>query len=357
MLTAQDTIRKKAQQAHAQQQHLIAEQCYRTLLEQEPNLDDAINLGALLRSQKRLAEASLLYQKWTSYFGIDVRLILNACNCWNDNNEPHLVIENLEPLLNKSEISLQLKLCFTDALHRLGRFKECISLLKQWHTSEPNGKEILIRLGLAYAKNQDLPNALEAFSEVNRIDPSNLEMVSNRITILKDLGRFKEAESLIEQLSNNQKLQVDVAQATAGLWMAQNKLVEATQLFQHVCEQRPYESNFWLNWASALRGLRRTVAPYKALQRGLCYEPNNTDLQEALQQILGEMAKPEAASRCRLLWPYSDKQLKASYLFSRQFLGIGEGKKRYTIVSRSSPQMGRRMPKRYSKPSMGRHNP
>ena len=52
-------------------------------------------------------------------------------------------------------------------------------------------------------------------------------MVSNRITILKDLGRFKEAESLIEQLSNNQKLQVDVAQATAGLWMAQNKLVEA----------------------------------------------------------------------------------------------------------------------------------
>ena len=39
------------------------------------------------------------------------------------------------------------------------------------------------------------------------------------------------------------------------------------------------------------------------------------------------MAKPEAASRCRLLWPYSDKQLKASYLFSRQFLGIGEGKK------------------------------
>ena len=159
MLTAQDTIRKKAQQAHAQQQHLIAEQCYRTLLEQEPNLDDAINLGALLRSQKRLAEASLLYQKWTSYFGIDVRLILNACNCWNDNNEPHLVIENLEPLLNKSEISLQLKLCFTDALHRLGRFKECISLLKQWHTGEPNGKEILIRLGLAHAKNQDLPNA------------------------------------------------------------------------------------------------------------------------------------------------------------------------------------------------------
>ena len=56
-------------------------------------------------------------------------------------------------------------------------------------------------------------------------------MVANRITILKELGRFKQAEELIKQLSSTQQLQPDVAQATAGLWMDQNKLVEATVLF------------------------------------------------------------------------------------------------------------------------------
>ena len=87
-------------------------------------------------------------------------------------------------------------------------------------------------------------------------------MVANRITILKDLGHFDKAEALINQLSSVQQLQTDVAQATAGLWMAQNKLVEATRLFQHVCKHKPRNAGYWLNWAAALRGLRHTVAPY-----------------------------------------------------------------------------------------------
>ena len=68
--------------------------------------------------------------------------------------------------------------------------------------------------------------------------------------------------------------------------MAQNKLVEATALFQSVCKLRPSIAGYWLNWAAALRGLRRTVAPYHVLQQGLCYSPENEDLQEAaFQQI------------------------------------------------------------------------
>ena len=83
---------------------------------------------------------------------------------------------------------------------------------------------------LLIAKNNALQSALQAFTKANRIDPEDLEMVANRITILKDLGQFDDAEALINQLSNAQKLQIDVAQATAGLLMAQNKLVEATNL-------------------------------------------------------------------------------------------------------------------------------
>ena len=67
------------------------------------------------------------------------------------------------------------------------------------------------------------------------------------------------------------------------------------------------------------------MSAYRLLQRGLCYEPSNADLQEALQQILAEMARPEAVSRCHSLWPRANEDLKASHLFSRQFLGIGVG--------------------------------
>ena len=76
MFTALDDIRKAARKAHAQQHYLIAERHYRTLLDTEAKLDDAINLGALLRSQGRLKEGSHFYQKWINYFGPDERLLL-----------------------------------------------------------------------------------------------------------------------------------------------------------------------------------------------------------------------------------------------------------------------------------------
>ena len=58
MLTALEAIRKEAREAHAKQQYLIAEQHYRILLNKEANIDDVINLGALLRSQGRIKEGS-----------------------------------------------------------------------------------------------------------------------------------------------------------------------------------------------------------------------------------------------------------------------------------------------------------
>ena len=323
MDTALDDIRKKAWEAHAQQQYLIAEQHYRTLLREEASIDDVINLGALLRSQGRTKEGSSFYQKWINHFRSDERLLMNACNCWNDNQEPQLVLKYLGPLIQNKNISLRLKLCVCDALQRLERFPECISLLKQCLNGKSDDKEIWIRLGLAYSKEQILTKALEAFTEANRIDPDDLPTIANRITILKDLGHFEKAETLYMKLSVSQQLQADIAQAMAGLWMAENKLVEATGLYQHVCQLKPDVAGYWLNWAAALRGLRYTVAPYRVLQRGLCNNPENPDLQEALQQTLAEMARPKAAARCLEVWSHSNDEVKASHLFSRQFLGIG----------------------------------
>ena len=58
MLATPEVIRKKARDAHAKQQLLIAEQHYRTLLKEDPDVED-VNLGAILRSQGRLQEGSL----------------------------------------------------------------------------------------------------------------------------------------------------------------------------------------------------------------------------------------------------------------------------------------------------------
>ena len=323
MSTARDVIRKKAREAHARQQLLIAEQHYRTLLKEDPVIDDVINLGALLRSQGRLQEGSLFYQKWVSKFSKDPRLILNACNCWNESNDARISISYLEEYICKQKVERKILICYSDALNRLGRLKESNEVLHKCIANNPEDKEIWIRIGLTHAKARQPKNALEAFNQANTIDPEDLEVTSNRITLLKDLGRLSEAESLINKLSAKNQQNVDIAQATAGLFLAQNKLTEATKIFQDICHKKPRNANYLLNWAATLRGLRWTVAPHRILKRAHCCDPSNQDVHEALMQILSEMAKNDAAERCMHLWSKDTKEIKDIYLFNRQFLGIG----------------------------------
>ena len=77
------------------------------------------------------------------------------------------------------------------------------------------------------------------------------------------------------------------------------------------------------------------------------------DVQEALNQILAEMARPEAAERCLELWSYPNDEPKANYLFSRQFLGIGTT----AVDSRLLANQARRWEERSQRQASARFGP
>ena len=323
MSTALDAIRKKAREAHASHELMVAEDHYRTLLRRKPNIDDVINLGALLRQQGRLKEGSIFYKSWVNQFKNDHRLILNACNCWNDNGEALLALNKLEEIIRGKKADATILICYADSLNRLNRLNESTTILQECLKLNPNNKSIWIRIALNHARTGNLNQSLDAFNKANEIDPDDVEVIANTITILKDLGRYKDAESIVSNLKHDNKHKVQIKKAIAGLLIAENKLIEATRIYQYLCVKNPEDANNWLNWAYALRGLRWTVAPYKILKRALCHDPYNEDVQEALLQILAEMAKNDASLRCMSLWPKNTNSLKDNYLFNRQFLGIG----------------------------------
>ena len=82
-----EDIKTKALQAHSEGRLVEAERSYRILLEQSNDPDVAVNLGALLRSQGRLQEASTHYHRCLERCSSQHHLILNACNCWKDTGD------------------------------------------------------------------------------------------------------------------------------------------------------------------------------------------------------------------------------------------------------------------------------
>jgi len=73
--------------AHREGDLQVAEAGYLGLLAKSPAVDDAVNLGALLRKQGRLREAAEFYGQWLPKFRDELQLHLNAANCLHELNQ------------------------------------------------------------------------------------------------------------------------------------------------------------------------------------------------------------------------------------------------------------------------------
>ncbi|MCP9775646.1 tetratricopeptide repeat protein [Cyanobium sp. WAJ14-Wanaka] len=314
-------VREEAWRAHSQGDMATAEQHYRVLLEQHAEVDEAVNLGALLRQAGRISEASAHYHHWLGLFPGHQGLALNAVNCWLESKEFAAAQALLEPLIQQNPGEPALRQAMAQTLLAAGHPQLAADLLRVLVREQPDRCEAWINLGICQARLGHLGEALAAFEQAHALDPSDARMAANRITVLKDLGKLKEAGQLWSELPSEQQNQADVRGAMAGLWMAQANFEQASQQLAQLAKEQPQQAIHWLNWAACLRGLKFSLAPHQILQRGLQWQPENSELQQALGQSLAELGQLAATRRLWGLWPLQEDQLKDGQLFSRQFLG------------------------------------
>jgi len=295
------------------------------LLGGQPVVDDAINLGALLRGQGRLKEAISHYQKWLPVFPDQLTLSLNAANCFREAKAYEAGEALLMQRLGSNPKQPKLELALAQTWLAAGRIKECRQLLEQLLKKNPKLLEAWMDLGVACSQAGDLRGALQAFEQAQALKPNDWRLVANRITVLKDLGAFDEAETLLKGISAEARQLPVVRGALAGLRMAQQQMEEAAKEFQLLAEQEPEQAVHWLNWAACLRRLKYTVAPLKIIKRGLQYCPDHSELIQALGQSLAEMGQQEAAMLVLNKTKETGTLKRSNQLFNRQFLGAGYG--------------------------------
>lgn len=325
MLSNPADIREQAWKAHARGDLKSAEAIYRCLLGTTAEADEAVNLGALLRQQGRLAEATQHYHHWLAVFPEHKGLALNAVNCWLELGElapAQTVLSRLQeqhpddPGLQQAQANTWL------AAGEPGRGRAVLERVVHLH---PERRDAWVNLGVCCARLGQLNEALFAFEQAQRLEPNDARMVANRVTVLKDLGRLDEAEQLWRELPRDEQNHLDVRGAIAGLRMTRNQLEEASQDLAILAEQQPTQATHWLNWAACLRGLKYTVAPHQILVRALQWHPSHPDLQQAYGQSLAELGRLDATARLWQRWPGDTSSLKDVALFSQQFLGASYG--------------------------------
>lgn len=318
-----EKLRTEARLAHTSGNLKQAENLYRQLIKAEERVDDIANLGALLRASGRIEEASLFYHAWLPKFSKEKTLVLNACNCWRQQGKLDLCKKILEQGLSDHQGDLDLIQALADTEIDLRNPRTAIDLLIPLLHNPNKRQRALISLGIARSLTGELKEALSNFEEANSKDPTNPVLIANRIIVLKDIGNIKAAKHLRNSLSAEQASCQEIRRANAMLDMHLTHYEAASQAFCKLAQELPGQPEHWLNWAACLQGLKFTCAPLRVIKRGLCWHPNNLDLQQTFARSLGEMGQQESLDKHRKLWKRQCSELSDQHIFSMQFQALG----------------------------------
>lgn len=309
--------------AHREGDLQVAETGYRGLLAKSPAVDDAINLGALLRKQGRLREAAEFYGQWLPKFRDELQLHLNAANCLHELNQQENCLILLRDYLQRHPEASKISWALARSLTELRKYTEAEILLRRLTKEDPNSVENWMELGVNLHKQEKKEEALTCFEEVNRLNPKHAISISNRITMLKDAGRFQDCTKLIEELGVEIREDSIVRGAIATMYMAQNNVNKAAKELKLLCTVEPNQAGHWLNLAANLRSMKQCNAALIVLKRGICRQPKNADLNQALGQCLAELGYTKQALPVLLSSAGEMGKIKDDHLFNIQFLGAG----------------------------------
>jgi tetratricopeptide (TPR) repeat protein len=180
-------------------------------------------------------------------------------------------------------------------LRRLRRFKEAESAARAAIDTLPHEPALPVQLGFVYNDQADYEAALEWFNKALQIDPRNSTALNLRVTALRSLRRFKEAESAaraaIDTLPHEPALPVQLGFVCND----QADYEAALEWFNKALQIDPRNSTA-LEWrVTALRRLRRFEEAESAARAAIDTLPHEPALLVGLGWVHGDQANYKAA--------------------------------------------------------------
>ena len=197
-----ELLRAKAWELHGEGDLAKAEGIYRKLLNKEGAEEDAINLGALLRRLGRFLEASSHYKKWINIHPKNLTLRLNGINCLIEAGELNQAQEWVIEGLKVQPAQIELLESLSRSYMASGKREEALKILENIVSTHPQEINAWLDLGLCRYMDGKYELALAAFKTAYQLDPLEEKASANQIRMLEELGRWNEAEALIDGSRN-----------------------------------------------------------------------------------------------------------------------------------------------------------
>jgi len=296
---------------------------YGQVLDQCKERTAVLNLGSVLRSLNRLEEGLEHYQRWLPHFPEDVQLVANAANCCLDLKQPELALAWITPCLQHSGADPRLRGLQAKALINCSRSTEAVPILQALDRFRPDDPGTLRDLATAYLQ---LEQPELALGFLQRLPECELNSSTQLLAVVayRKLGQLDQARKVLDGIPCDEQKHGQWQRQNA-LWLACNgEGARAERCWAALCQTEPQDPSLWLQWSNALRERQMMELPIRVLKQGIQWAPEDTQLQQGLQQALIGRGNWSPA----LLEAWMSNQMATTTwnldkLSSFQFLGAG----------------------------------
>ncbi len=242
-----------------------AEQCYRHLLQTNPQHVDALHMLGLLAHQTGRNDIA------QEYIGTALRL-------HPDFTEAHSNLGNV--------------------LQQLGKLEEAIASWRRALQLKPHFPEVHCNLGLALLEQGKLEEAMASFRQALRLRPNYSDAHNNLGIVFKEQGEFAQAVVCYQQAL---QLRPDNAQAHVNLGATlheQGKPEEAVSCYHQALRFDPNYVEAHCNLGLALKELGRLDQAQASLQRAVQLKPTYAEAHMNLGFVFQGQGRPDQAVVC-----------------------------------------------------------
>lgn len=188
-----------------------AERAYRKVLELSPDQEDALTgLAMVYSDQGDNVKATEMLKRVTDK-NPNPRTLMALAATYEQMREFKLAAETYRRALEMNKENTDLQRAYGQALFSAEEYEDARKVFEEIIAEEPNDLLSALRLSQIYREKKDFAKAREYAQKAKRLDPGNLEIQFNEVSLLEAEGKTQEAIQTLREVVATMPLRPDSA--------------------------------------------------------------------------------------------------------------------------------------------------
>lgn len=290
------------------QNSVDAQNAYKKALEVDPDNEDALTgLAMVYADLGENTEAADLLKKLAAK-NPTPRSLQALAAAYEQMREYALAAETLKRTIEMAPPNAaDLKRAMAADLRKAQKFQDALKVYQELVTEEPNDAESYLRMSNIYTQQRDFAKARETEDKARAIEPNNLEIRYNEVTILEAEGKTPEAIQQLKEILDttakrnyareDRENRVLLLQRLSGLYRLNDQTEPAVDALRQISDlDNDKEADVEAEIIDTYRLGKEFAKAQKEADAAMRKYPDNRTLREVRGTLLADMGQIDAAA-------------------------------------------------------------